>query len=722
MTPFTRSAMIGIGLVVTISAPASCLAQCSGDFIFGQPFTAPSTNYSQGGAVGDFNSDGAEDVILLRHSTTAASVYMGLLGSSPGSQILTGPMTVAAGTSAIVAVPADFNRDGVIDVAVCSPDLMFLAGRSGPITNPPFASPMSGTIGNGSTYAGISSDLNGDELPDLALAGSWIGGYSLAVKLGNGNGTFSATTFYTGPTITPSSLCAADFNGDGTVDLAVVYPSDPVGTVCVFANDGLGGFGGVRTDFTVGPIAASIAATDLNADGYNDLIVANAGYSGSITVLLGTGNLGPIFGPSISFPAGAQPYRLAVQDFNGDGKPDVATATQKGIAVLTGNGQIEPSTQMLAPPALYSSDGRYETIWVGDYNGDGRKDFFSTGTATFSDGGYYYITTSLGNDCLPEAEARPQALSVQDVALDQGGKVKVNWKPSGYDRPIDRRTSEYQVWRSVNAQQHVRRPMRIAASIDSFWEHIATIPAVGLKGYSVLAGTPFDSTAAANPRTYFFVQAKSTDGRRWFSSEVDSGYSVDNLAPVPVLFLAAHFTPAQGIRIHWGPGPDPDVGFYVVYRVPTNETPLTPNNEIAVVPDNVVFDMSINGPAWYKVIAVDVHGNRSEPASIAPDQISGIELMGVPSVSYLDQNRPNPFNPLTTMEYGIARPGLVRLRIYDVSGRLVATLIDRNLPAGKYTAYWDGLDGERRRVGSGVYLARLEGPDVSKSVRLVLTR
>lgn len=77
----------------------------------------------------------------------------------------------------------------------------------------------------------------------------------------------------------------------------------------------------------------------------------------------------------------------------------------------------------------------------------------------------------------------------------------------------------------------------------------------------------------------------------------------------------------------------------------------------------------------------------------------------------LGQNRPNPFNPSTEIEFSIPVAGPVQLRIYDVRGRLVRTLVDRTYEAGTWTVLWDGRDERGSTVASGAYLYELRADD-----------
>lgn len=82
-----------------------------------------------------------------------------------------------------------------------------------------------------------------------------------------------------------------------------------------------------------------------------------------------------------------------------------------------------------------------------------------------------------------------------------------------------------------------------------------------------------------------------------------------------------------------------------------------------------------------------------------------------PAAFGLRPSRPNPFHDRTELHYALDRGGPVTLRIYDVGGRLVTTLVDRAMPAGAGVAVWDGRDLARREVASGIYFLRLATPD-----------
>ncbi len=91
-----------------------------------------------------------------------------------------------------------------------------------------------------------------------------------------------------------------------------------------------------------------------------------------------------------------------------------------------------------------------------------------------------------------------------------------------------------------------------------------------------------------------------------------------------------------------------------------------------------------------------------------------------PKRFHLGQNYPNPFNPSTIIPYQLPASTHVRLKVFNLLGQRVVTLVDQELPAGSHTARWDGTDAAGRAVGAGVYLYRLQGGGMSATLRMVL--
>ncbi len=89
----------------------------------------------------------------------------------------------------------------------------------------------------------------------------------------------------------------------------------------------------------------------------------------------------------------------------------------------------------------------------------------------------------------------------------------------------------------------------------------------------------------------------------------------------------------------------------------------------------------------------------------------------------LEQNFPNPFNPVTTISFSLTAPGPVRLSVYDVSGRLVRILVDEGeVTAGDHEAIWSGQDQSGRAAAAGVYFYNLETEGYSRTRRMTMVK
>ncbi len=124
-------------------------------------------------------------------------------------------------------------------------------------------------------------------------------------------------------------------------------------------------------------------------------------------------------------------------------------------------------------------------------------------------------------------------------------------------------------------------------------------------------------------------------------------------------------------------------------------------------------------------LVIDFGHNTQNPA------IKGIEILeliatGAPTpsrTSYaLEQNRPNPFNPRTTISFTLEHDAPASLRIYDVAGRLVTSLVDGRLPAGRHSFVWNGTDQGGHRVSTGVYYYRLKSESFEQTRRMALVK
>lgn len=335
----------------------------------------------------------------------------------------------------------------------------------------------------------------------------------------------------------------------------------------------------------------------------------------------------------------------------------------------------------------------------------------------------------------------PQVTAVGDYPNDQGGRLIVDWSRSYLDTPEFDTIYDYSVWRrnagatkrsDVEPSDEILArvvattglsPQDARAYLKSGWALEGELGAFHFEEYSYHAESYGDSTGAGIPLTECMVLAVGGGGQ--WQSNVLGGYSVDNLAPgVPLALYAA---PAgTDIELGWTtPGSDAeDLAHYRIYRGDLPGFPLDEAHFLATAADTVFTDAGTGpGPFYYRVTALDIHGNEGNPSNEASAFSASAVGDAAPLATALRGNYPNPFNPLTSIQFELAATATVRLRVLDVAGRQVRTLLDgETCGPGRHVAVWNGLDDAGRRQASGAYFYRLETGDYDATRRMVLLK
>ena len=116
------------------------------------------------------------------------------------------------------------------------------------------------------------------------------------------------------------------------------------------------------------------------------------------------------------------------------------------------------------------------------------------------------------------------------------------------------------------------------------------------------------------------------------------------------------------------------------------------------------------------------HVYAFDPESVVVDVDTEEIGHKLPDRFALSQNHPNPFNPVTTIEYSLPVRSRVAIEIHNILGQRIRTLVDRDMPAGSYTVTWDGTDDSGSRVASGVYLYRIDAADFVSTKKMILLK
>jgi FG-GAP-like repeat/Dockerin type I domain/EF hand len=379
LTVLTNASVMMVPTKVSIAASLNASQLSSGtaslarmshatDFISYKGFIAASSpsvgSYPKSICAADVNGDGNADLICANSGDKTLTV---LTNNGSGGFVASGTYIVGSSPQCVCA--ADVNGDGKVDL-ICANEMdntlsvLTNNGSGG------FVLASSPSVGK-QPQSVCAADVNGDGKLDLISAN--CGANTLTVFTNNGTGGFVfASTLIVGDR--PTSVCAADVNGDGKMDLICAnsdYDRKAFGfTLSVLTNNGTGGF---ATSGTLGlrQQPTSVCAADLNGDGKVDLICANQA-SSTLTVLTNDGSGGFVIASSPEVRS--NPSFVCVADVNGDGKVDLICANTAPDALTTMTVLTNDGSGGFVAASWPGVGQVHYSVCAADVNGDGKVD------------------------------------------------------------------------------------------------------------------------------------------------------------------------------------------------------------------------------------------------------------------------------------------------------------------------------------------------------------
>lgn len=656
--------------------------------------------------LGDINNDGRPDMAATNYTTNKVSQYFNITTPGASTPAFGAVSNYTVGTAPSSVTFCDLNGDGKADMAIGNETTnnvsVFMNTMTLGVTPASFSARTD--ISNAGNLSVKLADINGDGKPDLigSSGGSRLASICLnTTTTGASTPTFSArTTFASGLQTNTASI--GDFNGDGKPDMTVCNGSS-INYLSVFLNSTTPGAStptfssswssGNTFATDVNPIWTTTA--DINGDGKPDIISQNS-TGGSISVLLNTtppGNATPVFSSSVNFTTTPTTTQfLCAGDLNGDGKTDIAVTngTANTVSVLLNTTPTGSATPTFSAKTDFAVGSSSRNVAIGDLNGDGKPDLAVTNNLANT-------VSVLLNTTTPGAST-PTFSANTDFNTGTGP-----WPVSIADLNGDGKSD-----------------LVVANNTGATVSVLLNTTTTGASTPTFLASTNFTTTTT--PRDIAIGDING-DGKPDLATVSSSGGSVSillNNASLPLPVELASFTSSvngNNVTLNWNTTMEENNSGFEIERnsfgAGWKKVGYIAGHGTTNTQQNYTFkDIALQtGRYSYRLKQIDYNGNFEY------FELSNEVAIGVPNRYLLAQNYPNPFNPSSIINYQLAINSFVSLKVYDLAGKEVASLVNEVKDAGYYTVTFDA-----KNLSSGTYFYKLSTDKFSDVKKMVIIK
>jgi hypothetical protein len=406
-------------------------------------------------------------------------------------------------------------------------------------------------------------------------------------------------------------------------------------------------------------------------------------------------------------------HRQALEIFNGTGiTVDLSAYSLR--RQINGAGNFVGSlalTGMLAHNSVYVI--AYTSTSAGDYITGDMVDLFSSNT----------VMDFNGNDAV--------ALYHNGIQIDVVGEVN-QAAYVGRDMTLVRQAAISSPTTAYSINDWDQHPVN---TLDYLGSHTmgSRIFVPGYENYDV-GNITHKIVTGLNPSTTYkyVIRAYNTYGTSENSNEIAITTS-DNTLPVELSSFTVALNSCNQAVLTWVTQTETDLSGFYIYRNTYNDLATAELISSLISATNtsqqIVYvyrdkELSMPGTYYYWLQVADLDGSESfhGPVNLVYEGENNHQSPGIPEITTLKTVYPNPFNPSTTVSYGLDKAALVSIRIYNSRGQMVREINEGSKAAGNYSLVWNGDDDRGRSLPTGVYYIRMQAGDKSFSKKAVLMK
>jgi len=546
--------------------------------------------------------------------------------------------------------------------------------------------PSLGVNDAGAAQGVVFLDLNNDGWLDIFLVNNNTPSRLWINNAGSGF-TESSTTWGININCPGRGCSAADYNNDGFIDIMIGNWQTPImllkntGTYLMEVAPGAG------VNFT--SYGGSINWIDYDRDGKIDVFFANDGMPPRYSFLFKNNNLTSF--TNVAYSSGitdsASILCLAAADFNNDGYPDVFAGSQSHpgspfTAMLYKNNGNGTFTNVAEASQLQTNYYTWGAEW-GDYNNDGFMDLYLAST-----NGFNQLYKNNGNGTFTD-------VAVTAGVNDQEQSYSCGWADIDNDGDLDLYVAKGQGY-----------PDKMYRNDNGVFTDISASIGMGdVRHSSCISWGDFDNDGFLdlylnNNGSENRLYRNSGNSNKWIEMRLIGTNS--NRSAIGARVRIKTGSLSQIREVEGGSGGKGQNSLVVHFGIGT-----------ATIIDSLFVRWPSGLQQTFVNVTPDIIYNLTEGQPLGVNNYSN----NIPEKFSLSQNYPNPFNPITNIKYQVAKTGLVTLKVFDILGNEVKTLVNEKKPAGNYEIMFDAAS-----YPSGVYFYKLTSDNYSETKKMVLIK